>query len=339
MEREFGQKSYQPAAFEFNAVFSGSANMEYQNLFNRKLPGNLLISTYYTPMTVRQLAIELGVASTYLEDEIALLEKYGLLTALPGGRYQARLIIFTDDYWEEFFRQAKKDFTADVGDILSGAAGKLPQVRALGFPGSNLDERCLLWNLLFALVREGWKSFQAGQGDIPQKGFYKGIDGICYGNSCSPVGDTAHVAPNFAGYCGINAHYAASYADYGILPAGRRFSAHLAAIAAGLDGVLAGDAEALVPVVSGEQKAKILEILQEEIHDFAKLFESLYGCALSILKAHAPESMAQIAGNVLSRVLLFHTVGLIGFCAVQSGALSIPEDDLPLGGMVYEIRR
>ena len=44
MEREFGEKSYRPAKFEFRAVFFGSANMEYQKLFNRKLPGNILVS-------------------------------------------------------------------------------------------------------------------------------------------------------------------------------------------------------------------------------------------------------------------------------------------------------
>lgn len=339
MEREFGQKSYQPAAFEFNAVFSGSANMEYQNLFNRKLPGNLLISAYYTPMTVRQLAIELGVSSAYLEDEIALLEKYDLLTALPGGRYQARLIIFTDEYWEELFRRAEKDFTAQVGEILSGVAGKLPRVRALGFCGSNLDDCRLIWSLLFELVKAGWTAFQADQAKSPDTGLYGGLDGICYGNSCSSAQDAAYIAPNFAGYRGINARYAASYADYGIIPAGSRFSAHCASIAASLDAVLAGEADAPVPLVSWEQKEKIMEILREEVLAFAQMYGGLYRCALSILKAHAPESMAQIAGKVLSHVLLFHTVGLIGLCAVRSGALRIPEGNLPLGGIVYEIRR
>lgn len=339
MEREFGQKSYQPAAFEFNAVFSGSANMEYQNLFNRKLPGNLLISAYYTPMTVRQLAIELGVASTYLEDEVALLEKYGLLTALPGGRYQSRLIIFTDDYRDEFFRQAEKTLASQVGDILFGAAKKLPRLRALEFPGSGLDDNRLLWALLFELINSGWRFYRAGRADAPAEGLYEGIDGICYANSCSSPGDPVYTAPAFAGYCGIDARYAASYADYGILPPGNRFSSHCADIAASLDGSLAGDVLPAVPVVSGEQKANILEILQEESHAFARLYESLYSCALSILKSHAPENMEQIADKVLTHVLFFHTVGLIGLCAVRSGALTIPEGDSPLGAMVYEIQR
>ena len=48
MEREFGTKSYQPAKFDFTVIFEGAANMEHQRLFDRKLPGNILVSTYHT---------------------------------------------------------------------------------------------------------------------------------------------------------------------------------------------------------------------------------------------------------------------------------------------------
>ncbi|MFR5865372.1 MAG: hypothetical protein ACLUFV_09550 [Acutalibacteraceae bacterium] len=77
MERTFGEKSYKPSRFEFVTIFSGQFNREYRNLFNRKLPGSVLSSAYYTPMTVRELSVELGVAAVYMEDEVALLEKYG----------------------------------------------------------------------------------------------------------------------------------------------------------------------------------------------------------------------------------------------------------------------
>ncbi len=53
------------------------------------------MSAYYTPMTVSELAIELGVASVYLEDEIAVLEKYGLISRAPAGKYQTNILIFT----------------------------------------------------------------------------------------------------------------------------------------------------------------------------------------------------------------------------------------------------
>ena len=39
MEREFGEKSFRPAPFEFITVFGEMYNEEYRNLFARKLPG------------------------------------------------------------------------------------------------------------------------------------------------------------------------------------------------------------------------------------------------------------------------------------------------------------
>ncbi len=392
MEREFGVKSYQPAKFEFYAVFSGSANMAYQNLFNRKLPGNILLSTYYTPATIRQLAIELGVASVYLEDEISVLEKYDLLTALPGGRYQARLVIFTEEYRDEFYRTAQHSLTAEVGAILLNVSKKLPELRKLHFAGDRLADNCLLWDFLFELTLKGRELFvqgrknasrdaepsgqgqqkasggtgtsrqgqqeasdgtgTSGQGQPKASGgtgtsrqgqqkasgdaaVYRELDGICYGKAYdTPEGDVCH-AVSFAGYCPVKGSYAASYADYAILPAKNRYTAHAGDIAAGLDAVLAGKTEAVIPVVSKDQNAAILEILREEISAFAGLYEKLYDCALSILQVHAPESIRQITGSVLAKVLLFQTVGLIGVCAVRSGVLEIPEDGQVLGGFVY----
>ena len=159
MEREFGERSYKPSVFEFNTIFSGQFNREYKDLFNRKLPGNILVSAYYTPMTVRELATELGVASVYLEDEIALLTKYGLLTPLPQGRYQTKLVIFTESYHEEFIRTIEKDHIDDFGNILKRVKKKLPKIREIGFFGSEFDDNHLLWSFLFDLIREGYSVF------------------------------------------------------------------------------------------------------------------------------------------------------------------------------------
>lgn len=50
----------------------------------------------------------------------------------------------------------------------------------------------------------------------------------------------------------------------------------------------------------------------EETASFAKLFELLYGIAISVMRVHALRSVEQIIGPVLVKVLLFHTVGMIG---------------------------
>ena len=334
MEREFGTKSYQPAKFEFTVIFQGAANMEYQRLFDRKLPGNILVSTYHTPMTIRQLAIELGVASVYLEDEIALLERYGLLTALTGGRYQARLVIFTEEYMEEFFRTAEKSYVPVVGDILISGAQKLPELRKLGFPGADMEDGRLLWNLLFWMMNEGCRLFR----DSRKMAAREDVCGdICYGSTFTFQEDHPCWSRAFAGYCGLHSGYAACYADYGILPSKNRYASHGDEIARSLEAVLEGKAGAMVPVFAQGQKERLNAVFREEIASFAGLYESLYDCGLAVMGVHAPKSVGQILEPVMSKVLLFHTVGLIGSLAVRSGALAVPEDNGPLGGFVYRI--
>lgn len=336
MEREFGEKSYRPAKFTFSAVFFGSANMEYQNLFNRKLPGNILVSAYHAPMTVHQLAVELGVASVYLEDEIAVLEKYNLLTALPGGRYQTRLIIFTEEFMNEFYRMAEQDISADVKKILATTAQKLPRLRELQFIGSELDDNSLLWDLFFEIIRSGWMLSKAGQKEtLHTHSLYSGLNGICYGSTYEAANDCVYRLPSCAGYCPVRDCYAASYADFAILPDKNRYTSHMEEVKASLDAMLAGEANALLPIVTKEQKDAVLEILQEEVSALASLYDALRGCARSILQAHAPESVHGLIDCVLVNMLFFNTIGLFGVCAVRTEGLAIPEDGRLLGGMIY----
>ena len=98
-----------------------------------------------------------------------------------------------------------------------------------------------------------------------------------------------------------------------------------------------GKAEAMVPVFAQGQKERLTAVFREEIASFAGLYESLYDCSLAVMGVHAPKSVGQILEPVMSKVLLFHTVGLIGSLAVRSGALAVPEDNGPLGGFVYRI--
>lgn len=336
MEREFGTKSYNPEKFQFRTIFSSRANMQYQHLFDRKLPGNILLSTYYTPMTIRELAVELGVASAYLEDEIDLLKRYNLLTVRPGGKYQAHLVIFTKDYLNEFYRTSEQSFAGDVYTILSGVREKLPEIRSMGFPGSDFDDNRLIWSLLFELTRQGWNRFKTAL-EMEEDELYCGSTGTNYGVSGDRSAEySEYTSPTFAGFAGINKRYAACYADFDILPKRNRYSAHRTEIAESLDAVLDGNAEALLPVISKTQKECLETILSQDIDAFAKLYEDIYDRALSIMDAHAPESVSAIIGKVTANTLLFNTVGLIGACAVRSEALTIPDDDTLLGAFIYE---
>ncbi len=333
MDREFGPKSYNPAKFRFSAIFSGSANAEYQHLFDRKLPGNILLAAYYTPMTIRELAIELGVASAYLEDEIALLERYRLITALPGGKYQTHLVIFTESYLEEFYRTAEPRCLTEITKILTEAKSRLPKLRSLGFPGSDMEDDRLLWACFFELVRKGFYAFEsAHEKEFSVEEQYDDGRITRYGSSVEKT-VYEYDTQGFAGYCQLSNSYALSYADFHSVPSANWCSTHFDEIKGNLAAALSKAEPPMVPII--EDLQTLTAVFEPDIENLAGLYDLLYQCALSVMQTHAPKNVAGLIPGILAKALFFKTVGFLGAMAVKSKALAVPDKELPLTGVLY----
>ena len=97
MERLYGEKSYKPCGFEIDywGLVKFNPN-EYKAFRKRKINGNILLAAYYSPMTIQEISIELGVALPYLEDEIKLLVDRQYLVC-NNGKYLTNIPIFTLD--------------------------------------------------------------------------------------------------------------------------------------------------------------------------------------------------------------------------------------------------
>lgn len=94
MNREFGEMSYNPQIFRMDFWGNGD-NSIYWKLFERKLPGNILLATYEKPLSLMELSVELGVSTVYLEDEVDILESHDIIKRI-GDKYQTNIIIFSD---------------------------------------------------------------------------------------------------------------------------------------------------------------------------------------------------------------------------------------------------
>ena len=331
MEREFGEKSFKPAPFEFTTIFSGEFNREYQNLFTRKLPGQILMSAYYTPMTTRELAIELGVSSVYLEDELALLEKYGLITKNPKEKYQTKLLIYTDDFVNEFRRTAKSFAIDAMGGILNGLKAKLPQAKAINRICAELSEERLLWGLLWPVIRHGYLGFCEAHPELQEKSeLYDGATGTNYGVSVEEVAEEWE-SQAFAGYSGIDADYYGVFADFGVLPKKNHYSCmEREELSTKIRKNLAGEQAAEFMILNEAEEAQMLSLIEPEIAALTALYERMHTCACKLMQVHAPKSMEEQIAPILFHTLFFRTVGFIGNCAVLSGALELPTVDGPV---------
>lgn len=338
MEREFGEKSFKPEPFEFVTIFSENFNREYYNLFTRKLPGQILLSAYYMPMSVRELAIELGIASVYLEDELALLEKYRLLTKLPTGKYQTNLVIFTEDYTKEFQREAKKIAVPALGEILKELKGKLADIRAINNCCAVLSEERLLWGMLWPMMLMGNRRFSKKYPQYAEKSeIYQGATGTNYG-TVNHEYEGQYECYAFAGYAGIDENYYAMAADFGVLPEKNRYFSGLdkEALCTKIYDTVAGAIKPEFIIFTEAEEDTFCRILDTLTDLMAELYDKLFACACRVMKQHAPEKMAAEAERIVFQTLLFRTNGLIGGCAVDSGELKLPEQEGPMAFYVRE---
>lgn len=334
MEREFGEKSYNPARFEFITIFDGIYNAEYRNLFNRRLPGNILLSAYYTPMTVRELSLELGVASPYMEDEIDLLKKYNLLTELSGGRVQTKLVIFTRAYNEDFIRCGEPVCAGALKNILPAVRKKLPRLREMGFPGDSLPEEILLWDLLFFLLWKGNGLFaDACPATQQRQTLYRGATGINYGTDFDQY-DSEYSCNSFAGIADLREDYTSTFAEFNILPENCRISA-FPSLWEDVSAMIRGECPASVPIFSDAQWEQLSALFAEEIRACADLLMHLYETALEQMRQHAPADLEEME-QIVAGALFFRSVGLIGAAAVRSGALALPPEGQPAGVLIHK---
>ena len=150
MNRNLGEKSYNPGTFVLN--FWGDANY-YNALFDRKLPGAIVLAAYYTPMTAQELSIETGVAMPYIEDELEILETAGIIKK-NGDKYQTNIVIITDAYETEFEKNTKDMYPAVADKAFDDVKKLLPKIRALDFSWKDADDnRLIIMALNLAFVR------------------------------------------------------------------------------------------------------------------------------------------------------------------------------------------
>lgn len=193
MERLLGEKSYRPGHFEIDYYGTKGADaLEYRDFQSRKIKGNILLTAYYTPVTIQEISVELGVSLPYLEDEIKLLLDRQYLVC-NNGKYLTNIPIFTSDCTnaidEKLERLAAESAQKiiDVTDEFDARFGKR-------FANSNLARwQKILLCLHFSLIGTE-NDVQKNYGELPEDGPYSlvnggGGQGIIWGRSSESAVD------------------------------------------------------------------------------------------------------------------------------------------------------
>ena len=191
MERLYGEKCYRPNIFEID--FWGTKagdDREYQDFQRRKIKGNILLAAYYSPSTMQEISIELGVSLPYLEDEIQLLLDRQYLVC-KNGKYLTNIPIFTLDCTKTIDGKLK-ELTESTAEKFTSVVDEFEVQFGNRFANQNLARwQKLLLCLHYSLI-ETEDDIENNYGELPKDGPYSlvnggGGQGIIWGRSTENV--------------------------------------------------------------------------------------------------------------------------------------------------------
>lgn len=100
MAREFGKLSYKPENIGFTMNGMMGKDREPWNYISRSLCKNILLAAYRTSSTAEELAMEVGVALPYMEEELSALVDATLMKK-NGNRYETNIFIVSSEAQEK----------------------------------------------------------------------------------------------------------------------------------------------------------------------------------------------------------------------------------------------
>ncbi len=176
MERIYGEKSYNPNYVKIDFWGTkGGEDREYYEFQKRKIKGNILLAAYYTPVTIQEISMELGVSVPYLEDEIKLLCDRQYLV-YKNGKYLTNVPLFTLEC-TDIIKEKMKEITQKTAERFIGIADEFEQRFGERFANENLSR----WQKLFLCL---WFSLNVTEnyveekyGELPNDGPYSLVNG------------------------------------------------------------------------------------------------------------------------------------------------------------------
>jgi len=325
MVREYGEKSYKPGHFNFCMLIDQNRHFNdlYNELFSRKLPGNVLLSAYYTPMTVSELSLELGVSTVYMEDEIALLERHKLLKAVSGTKYQTSMIIFTKAYEKELFAKADTHSVPEIKKILLSLQERLPEIRKVGFCGNDLSDNNLLWSLYVQSIFNAQREYEYDFHNNPV--LFSDTKGIVYGSDYE--GDE-YPTYGISGGWNIDNKYIVSFINFGVLNnKWNNWKESVDGIAQDIKDTVENGKPAEFPIYTKEEFESVKLILKDIFKLTGEFGDKFAQNACEIMKAHAPASVHDQIEKIVNQKLPFTVLGYMGAIGLKSGVLEIPDKE------------
>lgn len=143
MARQYGIRSYKPDDVHFVASGKFAYNRPW-GVVQRKLPKNILLEADNNPSTLEELAVELGTAMPYLEEEVEILKDATLLKKI-GDKYITNFFIASKECQTDIYNAQRRDSKKRSALLEKILADSLEKIRALGVAGPTVSDNNLKW--------------------------------------------------------------------------------------------------------------------------------------------------------------------------------------------------
>lgn len=321
MDRQFGEKSFNPAPFFVNSLINGKSNNAYYLLTNQLIATQILHSAYYEAMTVEQLSTELGVASVYIEEELRILIGFKLIKKIGEKKYQTNLLVLSKDYLDTAADKMSKQFTTRVAEVIAGVKSKLAQIREIDFENNAaLSDRVLLWDLYAYLCITAMQQTDGGAKFRP---LYDDTTGVVYAFDHTPGQNPMY---SYRALCGCTDETAdgkkATLIEFGCLL--HEESPWLSMIPV-----------TEYPRFTNAALERLMSIVSPEFEDLKQIFREVGALQVETLYDFTPDCSKELIEYYCPHITLWNTVSWFGWAALESGALEKPEKDENVGIIGY----
>ena len=143
MAREFGKRSYKPENVTFAASGPQPSGLPWSAV-QRSIPKNILLQASNNPSTIEELAVELGIALPYMEEEVEILHK-GTLLEKCGDKYVTNFVILDKESRLDIYNILRKESQRRSSLVREAVEEFFSEIRCLFINSNNISDNMIKW--------------------------------------------------------------------------------------------------------------------------------------------------------------------------------------------------
>ena len=345
MERNYGEQSYNPK--NLNLMYMGEGPNKYWELINgNKIRQNILWACYNDSLTEEEIALQIGVALPYIEDDIKLLTDVWLLKK-EGRHYRTNIIILTSDFEAEKavkLLPLQKQIAEKLENFISQNE---TEIRSVGFCGSNMSLASLKWHMATMILFHAYstadgKYFCNVERPLTAFGehaYIWGAEDVKGGfNCCTIQAEEWHTNISIFfmdWYSRTELHHSDFYSNvkwvkvydkicHGNIGNLNEFEQEIAAemIRKGYAVKTNSTIIPAMPVYSQQQYNEIIALQKSVVEEIGNIFEKIQESVTAVLTNHVPVHLKKSVGEIAAMSLFHDGTYLPASLLVQNGFLS-----------------